>query len=484
MALAATVLVTEGCGGGGGGGGGGDPPPTPDKLRVLARDGNTFPGEFRVGTIESAKMSDDRTVAIIASERATPSRNGVFLRSPDGGMRSVLTVGDSRAEGLSFANVRNLSMAPTGEFAFEVGNELDNDGLFFWNGSELSTLARTPPGETPDGFRTLGAMRVAGSGSVVFTLGTSPCTVDNTDPTDPDISCDLRVYAVQNGQGSRVEIPNALSDQTPTSVLLEANSRGETAVGLPARGNEPLIGLIRDGEFEGLLARRGNIEGLGVLFSARPRAISPTGAIAIDGFFDTDGDGERDQEHVLFYDEGFLTTVEKNGGNFEGHPEVDVRAEGIDGNNQVIYRVFFESDAAGGNNLVSLRAWKDGRRSYIVHEGQGFADDHKGDPQDILDIQQVRVGVNGDVVFVARLGVIDEENGDRKISGTRLIRWNGGPLETLLELGAEVDGGILVDDISIADINANGDLLLISSIDRSSTRVLLLLPRKLPDEIA
>lgn len=479
MALA---LGAASCGGGGGGNNE-DPPPTPSKLKVLARDGNTFPGDFQVQTIESANMSDDQTVAIIASESGTPSLNGVFLRSPNGQIRRILTPGDSRAEGLSFASVRNPEMAATGEFAFEVGNQLDNDGLFLWDGNELQTLARTAPGETPEGFRILGALRVARDGLVLFTDGTSPCEVDNTNPNDPDISCDLRIYTAQNGVVSQVEVPNALTNQTPTSVILEVNDRGETAVGLSARGNEPLVGLIRDGVFEGLLPRRGEIEGLGVLFSARPRAISPTGAIALDGFFDTDGDGQRDEEWVMIYDNGQIQPVERNGGNFQGNPEVDVRAEGIDRDNQIVYRVIFESDEAG-RNLTSLRAWKDGRRSYIAHEGMEFVEDHNGDPQDILDIDQVRVGVNGDVVFVARLGIIDEDTGDRRISGRRLIRWNGGPLETLLELGAEVDGGVLVNDISIADINSNGDLLIISSIDRSATRVLLLLPRKDPDELA
>ena len=36
-----------------------------------------------------------------------------------------------------------MNMAPTGEFAFEVGNELDNDGLFLWNGSSVEVVART-----------------------------------------------------------------------------------------------------------------------------------------------------------------------------------------------------------------------------------------------------------------------------------------------------------------------------------------------------
>lgn len=470
LALAAVVLPL-GCGGGGD-----DPPPTPSNLQVIARDGNTFPGGFAVGSIESANMSDDRTVAIIASEDATPSLNGVFVRSPDGTTRTVLTPGDPLAEGLSFANVRNLSMAPTGEFAFEVGNEIDNDGLFFWDGSNTSVLARTAPGETPEGFRILGALRVARDGLVVFTDGTSPCTIDQTNPDNPEISCDVRIFTALDGEVSRVEVPNSLTSQRPTSVLLETNSRGEVAVGLSARGSEPLVGLIRDQQFEGLLPRRAQIEGLGILTSARPRAISGTGAIALDAFIDIDEDGERDEERVLQYENGLLTTVAIGGGMFEGNPEVDIRAEGIDRNNRVVYRVDFDSIPAG-ERLRSIRAWQDGNTSFIVHEGLPFGEDRNGNPQRILDILQLRVGTNGDVVFVAKLGDSDPDTGDRRISGTALLRWNGGGLETVLELGAQVAGGELVREISIADINANGDLLLISSLNRDRDRVLLLLPR-------
>ncbi len=472
----ATALFAVGCGGGGD-----DVPPTPSDLEIIARDGDTFPGGFEVLTIESANMSDDGTVAIIASEVATPSFNGVFMKRSGESVRSVLTEGHSLAEGLSFVNVRNLSMAPTGEFAFEIGNQLDNDGVFFWDGSQVSAVARTAVESTgtqahPEGFRLAGALRVARGGLVVFTDAISPCTVDETDPEDIDIRCDLRIHTAQNGQVSQVEVPNGLTNQTPNAVLIEVNSRGEAALGMSARGSEPLIGLIRGGQFEGLLPRRADVEGLGVVTSARPRAISPTGAIALDGFFDEDGDGARDQERVLLFENGALTSIETRGGMFEGNPEVDVRAEGIDGDNRVVYRVDFESSAAG-ETLRSIRAWKDGRRSFIAHEGMGFGEDRNGDPQRILDIEQVRVAENGDVVLVVQLGDTDADMGTRTISGTALLRWNGGGLQTVLELGANVGGGELVDDISIADINAAGDLLLISSINRNANRVLLFLPR-------
>lgn len=481
-ATAALALAAHACGGGGGGGGGNnaEPPKTPDKLRVVARDGQTFPGGFNVNTIESANMADDRTISIIASNDATPTENAVFVRTASGQIRRVLGPGDSIAQGLSFSTVRNMSMAPTGEFVFEVGNELDKDGVFLWNGSSIEVVARTGANAVPEGFRISGALRVGPDGVVVFTGATSPCEIDSTDPDDVDISCDLRIHTLRDGVLSRVDVPNTLSNQTPTSVIIELNSRGEAVVGMSARGTEPVIGVIRDGDFEGLIPRRVELEGLGTVFTARPRAISPSGAIALDGFLDTDGDGERDEQHVLLYEDGLVTSIERTGGNFRGFEETRVRAEGIDGNNQVVYRVDFEE---GGETRSSYRAWQDGRRSFIVYEGQFFGEDSNGNELFILNVDQLREAQNGDVLFTARLG-FEDDNGDIRLTSRRLIRWNGGPLETLLELGAIVDGQRLVDEIQIADVNATGDLLIITSLGRDRDRVLLLLLRKDPDELA
>lgn len=469
--LGTVALLGVGCGGGGD-----DPPPTPSGLEVVARDGDVFPGGFEVGTIESANMSDDRTVAMIASERETPSFNGVFVKRPGQAIETVLTAGDPIAAGLSFVTVRNLEMAPTGQFAFEVGNELDNDGVFYWDGATTSVLARTGGNSPVDGFRITGALRVTRDGLTFFTSGGSPCTVDSTNPDDPDIRCDLKIHTAAGGQVSEVVVPNALTNQTPTGVLIEVNDRGEAVLGMSARGSEPLIGLVRGGQFEGVLPRRAELAGLGTVTSARPRAISPNGSIALDAFFDEDGDGARDNERVLILQNGVITSIEERGGSFDGNPEVDLRAEGIDGNDRVIYRVDFDS-AAAGSTLRSYRAWQNGQKTFIVHEGMPFGEDRDGNDQRVLDIEQVRVFENGDVLFVAQLGFEDQDEDTRTITGTVLLRWNGGGLETLLELGAQVEGQALVGEISIADENRFGDILVITSLGRPANRILLLLPR-------
>jgi hypothetical protein len=213
------------------------------------------------------------------------------------------------------------------------------------------------------------------------------------------------------------------------------------------------------------------IGGLGEILAARPRGISSTGAIACDGGFDQDGDGERDITRAFLFHNGTLSTVAETGGTFEGNPETDVRAVGVDSANRVIYTMTFES---GEEELISLRAWEAGQTSFIAHEGLDFGQDADGMDQRILELEQVRVSQGGDVLFVVTLGRF--EQGTRRITGTRLMRWNGGALETVLQTDAQVSGGRLVG-FSIADVNDVGDVLLIGEIDRRANRALLLLPR-------
>ena len=455
-------------------GGGSDAPPTPDTLETLIRDGEVLPGGFTIATIESARMSQDLTIAFIASQPGLPSLNGVFVRRPDGNVETVLLPNDPLAGGLSLATVRNLSMSQTGQFAFEVGDTLDEDGLFYFDGSQTHVLARTGDQSVLPGFRILGEIRVTNDGLVVFSDGTSPCTIDTSGGSER-IECDLRIHAGNGTSVQEVVVPNALTSQTPTSVILQANVRQEVAVGLPGRGNEPLVGRIRQGEFEGLLNRRQVFPGLGTLLTARPRGISSSGAIAVDGGFDEDGDGARDRERVLLFANGTLTSIESTpGGTFEGNPVTGVRAQSIDGRNRVIYTVDFDS-AAAGRELTSLRAWENGQITLIAHAGLPFGgEDEQGNQQSILEIENIRVADNGDVVFIATLGFIEE--GTRRITSTALLRWNGGGLENVLQAGASVGGGTLVE-LSIADVTANGDLLIIGSINREADRALLLLPR-------
>ena len=67
-AVLLSALVVA-CGGGSGGGGGGGTPDTGPK--VLLQDGAELPGGFVVNTIESAALSNDRSIALIA--RSSPS---------------------------------------------------------------------------------------------------------------------------------------------------------------------------------------------------------------------------------------------------------------------------------------------------------------------------------------------------------------------------------------------------------------------------
>lgn len=458
------------------GGGGDSNPPAPETLRVVMRDGDTLPGGFSVNTIESANMAADQTIAVIASEPGTPAQNGVFVVSPSGGVTTIMSP-SSPPEGLSLTTVRNLIMSPTGEVTFEVGDQLDSDGVFYWDG-ELKTLARTEPGTTPEGFRILGEIRVADGGLVAFTDGTSPCEANNSTGT-LRIECTLRIHTGVPGQLQQVSVPNELDGLAPTAVIVQVNRHQEVAVGLPAGGSEPLVGTIQNGQFQGLLNRRQTFEGLGTLLAGRPRAIGSNSSIAIDAGFDTDGDGQRDRNRLLLYANQTITSIAESGVPASGHDGrvvLDVRGLDIDDLGRVVYSIDV-GDAGSTTSFLSLRVWDGTASQEIAFEGLRFGRDDQDEPLRVLEIEQIRVSRSGDVVFTATIGRFDEE-GTRRIDRTAILRWSGGQeLEEVIQTKSTLSDGGRITSLSIQDVNERGDLLVIGTIDRQANRALLLLPR-------
>lgn len=459
------------------GGGGGDNPPAPETVRVLLRDGDTLPGGFFVNTIESAQMSADRSVALIASEPGTPPQNGVFFLSSDGAVTSVVTP-TNPPEGLSLTTVRNLVMAPTGEFTFEVGDELDADGVFFFGGGQLQTIARTEPGTTPAGFRLLGEIRVGAAGLVAFTGGISPCEVDDSSGTRR-IQCTLRIHNGLPGQIVEVSVPNDLEGLAPTGVILQINQGQDVAVGLPAGGSDPLVGLIRNGQFQGLLNRRQGFPGLGVLLAARPRAIDADLDVLIDAGFDSDEDNQRDVNRLLLYSQATVTSIAESGvpaQDHEGREVLDVRGLDIDGSGLVVYQEVI-GDPGATTGFLSLRAWDGNGTREIAFEGLRFGRDDQDEPLRILEIEQVRVSQSGDVVFTATIGRFDDE-GTRRIDRSSVLRWTrAGQIEEVIQTKSTLPDGGRITSLSIQSVNATGDILVIATIDRQANRALLLIPR-------
>lgn len=462
------VLALAACGGGRG------RPPAPDALRILLRDGDTLPGGFEIATIESANMAADRSVSVIASNAENPPENGVFLLDPSGRVETIVAPPNA-PEGLSLTTVRNMAMAQTGEVVFEVGDELDFDGVFFYGGGQLRTVARTEPGTTPPGFRILGELKIADGGLVAFTDGTSPCTVDSSSGRER-ITCDLRVHAGAPDAIEQVTVPNDLSDQNPSNVILQVNRHQEIAVGLPARGSDPLVGLIRQGVFEGLLNRRQEFPGLGALFSARPRSLDSSGDLLLDASFDTDGDGKRDQTRVVLLSNGALTSIAETGVEADLHPKdvvLDVRGLNVDDSGRVLYQIEFgrEGDAKGD---LSVRIWEAGQIREIAFEGLRFGRNAQDLQLRILSIEQVRANRSGDVFLRALIGRFND--GTRRIDRTAILRWTGTELEEVLATKSDLPDGGRITSLSIQDLNEGGDLLVIGSIDRRANRALFLLP--------
>jgi hypothetical protein len=459
-------LTLAACGGGGGGSGS-----TPSNVQVLLNDGDVLPGNFTVGTIEEANMADDRSVVLIASVPSLPADRGVFLRTPDGNVQPVLTPATQIPAGVSLPTLHNPSMAPTGEFVFSAGSGLDSDTLFLYANGQLDVLAAA--GQTPPGFRILGDRQLGAGGFVALSGGISPCTVD-TSGGAARVRCTTEIFSGTDAGISQVKVPNDLTSQDPGSLGLVVNDAQTLVLGLPGRANDPAIAEVRGGQFTPLVTQRQVVPGLGTLSSLNPRAVSLNGDVVFEARVDTNGDGQPDDQRILFLSNGTFTTVARTGDPAGTKVILDARGIAIDDAGDIVFSVHFGDPGQAGS--ISLRIWQGGTTQEIAFEGETFGQDAQGNDLTILKLEQVRVARNGDVVFRATLGTID--NGTPKTSATSILRYASGRLDTLLQTGQEISSNNKIVSLTVSDLNNNGDLLSIGSINRSANRTLLLLPRQ------
>ena len=462
---------------GGGGGNGDDPPKTPETLQLLMKRGDTMPGGLVVNSVESARMSNDRTVVAIASQSGTPAINGVYLRKPSGEFDLVLDQNSALASGLAMTDVAQLLVSPTGEAVFkEGGNRLDRETVFSFASGQTTRLAGALDPQQPSGFRKLGEIRLGPNGLVAFTYGVNgeePCAVDSSSGTDR-ITCKLRLVVGTPGDMREVALPNDLEGQRPTAVGLEFNTAGDLLVGLPASGRNPLLGVVRNGAFTSLVERQAEFPGYGVLLSATPRSIATNGDVIFDAGFDTDDDRERDQERLLLYSNGGFQSIAQLGEPAGTKFVVDLRGIAVDDKGQVTFQISF-NDRDQSTGQISLRQWANGAVREIAYEGMGtFGDDGEGNDYKILQIESVRANHVGDVAFTARVGFV--EDGTENTEETRLLIDRGTGLETVLRTGAQFSGGTITGIETLADINDNGDLLVIVEL-RGQGRALVMIPR-------
>ena len=465
--LVAAVALLASCGGGGNDN-------APSTVQVLLKDGDTLPGNFTVATVESANMANDRTVAVIASQPGTPALNGVFLRSPDGGIQPILTPASTLPDGLTLTKVGKLAMSTDGDFSFDLGGQLDNEAVFLYSKGTLSIAARTDPGSTPPGFRVLGERRIADGGVIAFSDGTSPCTVDQTGGSQR-VNCSLRVFTGDIKGVTQLTLPAQLDSQSTDSVsVIMNNTSGRLALGLPARSKQPLVGFVENGQFQNLINRQDALPGLGTILSANPRAIGAEGTLAINARFDTDGDGVIDKDRVLVESGGQLTAIAETGVPAGTKVVQKVDARDVDANGRVVFTALF-GDPASTDGKISLRVWENGAMREIAYEGESYGQDANGKDEKILQIGTIRLSDGGDVIFVASMGNTD--NGTTQTTETRILRDAGAGLETVLKTGTTIPGQGQLVLLEIADINDTGDILTIVGLDRKTNRGLVLVPR-------
>ena len=474
--VACAVLTLAACGGGGGGNDTSTPKP-PEGIQLLMKRGDEMPGGLVVNSVESARMSNDRTVVAIASQAGTPAINGVYLRKTSGEFDLILDQNSNLAQGLAMTDLAQLLVSSTGDAVFkEGGNRLDRETVFSYANGRTSRLAGASAPQTPQGFRKLGEIRLGPNGLVAFTYGSDgeqPCSVDSSSGTDR-ITCKLHLVVGTADNLQEVALPNDLESQRPTAVGLEFNTAGDLLVGLPASGRNPLLGIVRNGVFTSIVERQAEFPGYGVLLSATPRSIASNGDVAFDAAFDTDDDRERDQERLLLYSKGGFQSIAQLGEPAGTKFVVDLRGIAIDDLGQVTYQISF-NDKDQSTGPISLRQWANGVTREISFEGQGtFGDDGMGHDYKILEIESIRANHVGDVAFTARVGFV--EDGAQKTEETRLMIDRGAGLESVLRTGAKFSGGIISGIETLADINDSGDLLVIVEL-RGAGRALVLIPR-------
>src|SRR5581483_3026818 len=150
-----------------------------------------------------------------------------------------------------------------------------------------------------------------------------------------------------------------------------------------------------------------------------------------------------------------------------------VRGNGIDDRGRVLLTATF-GDPGETTGSQSLRLWDAGTTREIAFEGQPFGQDDQGNDTKILDIEQVRIAGNGDVIFRGTIGFLEDNT--RHVTESRIFRQTDDVGSTLLTTGTKVSTGTIVE-INIADVNDNGDVLVIAGVNRRADRGLLLLPR-------
>jgi hypothetical protein len=475
--IAPLVLALAACGGGGGS----STPKAPDALQVVVNKGDTMPGGFVVNNVESARMANDGTVAVIVSDASTPAVNAVFLRHPDGSLERVLDQNTPLAQGLTLTQVGQLLITPTGEVTFkDGGNNIDHETVFSYANGHLTRLASALDPVTPPGFRKLGDMRTTSNGQVAFTYGengTKGCTIDSSSGTDR-IRCKLDLVTGTVDGVSPVALPNNLDSQSPTAIGLDFNAGGDLLVGLPASGGDPLLGLVRGGVFQSVVTRKESFPDFGDLYSATPRAIATNADVVFDGGFDTNGDQVKDDERVLLYSNGGFTSIAKLHDPAGSKFIVDLQGVAIDDAERVTFIARF-NDLDQSTGPISLRQWENGTTTEIAFEGEGgFGEDNARPPHSfqILALPSNSIVVNrtGDVVFLTHIGFV--ENGTQKTAETRIMRWADGQLREVLRTGSTFSGGTISGVDTLADLDDTGDVLLIVEI-KGAGRALAIVPR-------
>jgi hypothetical protein len=486
VAVLAVAMMAD-CGGGGGGSGGGPSPvptvplvtptpgpaatPTPTSasasLHIILSEGDTIQGGLTVADIEDADLADDGSVAAIVEIAGARGARGAVRRTRGGG--GFATVFSPETDpSLSTTTLQNVRIASGGTMLLTSEIGLDGDRLYrIAADGSVGELAGVPPGVVAPDFRVLGEIEIGRNGDIGFVGGGSPCTVTQQGDSER-VRCIVHVYTTDGSSVSEVELPDIdLSDQNPSTPQVRITDEGAVYFSVPGGGREPTIVRREDGGTVTVLSADDEVDPVGRLNRPQLNAINEAGDLLVTTTLQADPGPSRPGVVGILRGGDFIEIARED---LDTGPDdvTDLRTVGLDDFGQVVFTARFGLPDSPEGIRRSLRLFDGSAVTEVAAEGMTFP----GTDLTILSIGSIRFNRNGDVAFVAELGM--RTPGTVTIIESRAVRRSAGSavLETVLTTRGAGPVGTL-SALEVVGLASDGSLLIVAQAEPAGDRLLI-----------
>jgi len=379
------------------------PPPTPTadgsaRARILLAENDTI-GDIDVVDIEDAALNDAGAVAAIVTARGTGGARALLL-GDTGGDFATLVAPDAALPGIDTKTLGRVRLAETGALVFETGTGLDTDRLYFASDGVVQPLAGAAPGVAAPEFQILGDVVIGGTGLVGFVGGGDRCTTEQVGE-NTRIECTLHLYVAEDGVVREVEAEDlALAEQSPTRPQVAVTDTGVAFFSAPAEGSGPVVLRWDAGEVDTVLARNAELDEVGRLNSPQVAAANADEQLLLTTTIAAE---PAPRPAVLGILEGETFTILDKELEPAGEQVItDLRAVGLDEQGRALYLV--RIGAEGDTDAPRTLRLKDTLTSVdVATEGKALP----GTDKTVISIASQRLNRRGDVAFIAELGRIE-----------------------------------------------------------------------------